>query len=130
MSLFRSELLPGVTGVTARRNGDRLPDWPALLDVPDSSKRRRLGSYGCTPVRPIGVATFSRRLDLRVGARPRGPGLGPRVLASISSVRRGQLELRLWTVREAREGREDGRQENELGDDDEGDCAVHWSPPP
>jgi hypothetical protein len=81
-------------------------------------------------VRPIGVATFSRRLDLRVGARPRGPGLGPRVLASISSVRRGQLELRLWTVREAREGREDGRQENELGDDDEGDCAVHWSPPP
>jgi hypothetical protein len=38
--------------------------------------------------------------------------------------------LRLWTVREAREGREDGRQENELGDDDEGDCAVHWSPPP
>jgi hypothetical protein len=45
-------------------------------------------------------------------------------------VRRGRLELRLWTVREAREGREDGRQENEVGDDDEGDCAVHWSPPP
>jgi hypothetical protein len=67
MSLFRSELLPGVTGVTARRNGIvfqiGLPSSTSQT-VPSGGGWARTAAHEFAP---IGVANVSRRLDLWVG---------------------------------------------------------------